>query len=235
MSFQFKQFTIHQERCAMKVCTDACLFGAWLADMAAAEHTGGRVLDIGTGTGLLSLLLAQQHGAMIDAVEIDPEAAVQAAENFGASPWKERLQLVNGDIRSWQPGERYDLIISNPPFFANDLKSADAKRNLALHGAALGLDELFRIARELVSDRGAIALLLPYHRKEESMRLAGQQGLTASWVVDVRQTEKHGFFRTMLWFVPYAVTTQTDAITIKEENAYSERFVSLLKAYYLYL
>jgi len=106
--FRFKQFTIHQDRCAMKVCTDACLFGAWLAEKVNGWQLADiSILDLGAGTGLLSLMLAQQNTARIDAVELDENAAEQAAENFDTSPWRNRLQVIQGDIRTVHLGKKY--------------------------------------------------------------------------------------------------------------------------------
>src|SRR5262245_58656662 len=140
--FQFKQFVIHQEHCAMKVTTDGCLFGAWVAASKAGNAAAGKhVLDIGTGTGLLSLMYAQKHPhAQIDAIEIDEAAAQQAADNFAASPWQKRLQLIHSDIKDYRPSHPYDTIISNPPFYENQLSSGNAKKNMAHHSSSIGLE-----------------------------------------------------------------------------------------------
>src|SRR5437763_249939 len=132
--FRFKQFTIQQQYCAMKVCTDACLFGAWTVSTITNEKLpAGYVLDIGAGTGLLSLMLVQQlKNSIIHAIEIDGAAAKQAGENFVASPWGEQLNIFNTAIQSFSPTQRYDFITTNPPFFQDDLASPNAQRNIAL-------------------------------------------------------------------------------------------------------
>ena len=114
--FQFKQFTIHQDKCAMKVCTDACLFGAFVANEI-QDKTINHILDIGAGTGLLSLMLAQKSNAAIDAVEIDKSTYEQAEENISQSSWKEKITVYNSGIADFYSNYKYDLIISNPPFF----------------------------------------------------------------------------------------------------------------------
>ena len=129
----------------MKICTDACLFGAWLA---AKNDNGLKMLDIGSGTGLLSLMLAQKTTAAIDAVEIDEAAYTQTVENFAVSPWKDRLQVFHRSIQEYtaafirEASTPYDLIFSNPPFFENHLKSSDPKRNLALHRETLNVADI---------------------------------------------------------------------------------------------
>ncbi|MDP4263910.1 MAG: methyltransferase, partial [Bacteroidota bacterium] len=132
--FQFKQFIIHQDRCAMKVTTDACLFGAWAAKR--IRNSGDRtlnMLDIGTGTGLLSLMIAQQCDALIDAIEIDKVAAGQAEENVTSSPWKEKIRITQGDIKYFakSSSSRYDIVICNPPFYENELVSPSHEKNIA--------------------------------------------------------------------------------------------------------
>ncbi|MEX6690548.1 methyltransferase [Danxiaibacter flavus] len=234
--FKFKQFTVYQDKCAMKVCTDACLFGGWLAnkaDLASGKH----VLDIGAGTGLLSLMLAQKlQEAKIDAVEIDLHAAEQARENFGGSDWSARLNLINMPVQELKPEIKYDLIISNPPFFENDLKSNDHKRNLALHSTALGLDELFDFVNGHLDDNGSFAVLIPYHRTQECLHLASQRSFHLAESVLVKQTPRHDFFRSMLLFRKQPSEAVENVIVIKDaSNAYTDEFVGLLKNYYLHL
>src|SRR6476620_3970566 len=134
--FRFRQFTVHQERTAMKVCTDACLFGAWVASEIRNEDLE-RVLDIGAGTGLLSLMIAQNSDAVIDAVEIDDHAYSQVVDNFSSSPWNDRLRVHHCSVQQFEPGCKYDLVISNPPFYEHSLRSPDSKKNMAMHSTHL--------------------------------------------------------------------------------------------------
>src|SRR5262249_33933395 len=129
--FQFKEFTVYQERCVMKVTTDACVFGAWVAqDVTDVQN----VLDIGTGTGLLPLMLAQRHPSItIDAIEIDKESFEQAKENVAISPFAEHIQVINDDAKAFSSWKKYDLVISNPPFYEKELASSDHKKNIAHH------------------------------------------------------------------------------------------------------
>jgi len=221
----------------MKVCTDACLFAAWIAGN--SQLTAHRLLDIGTGTGLLSLMYAQKNpNAIIDAVEIDEAAAQQAKENFEASPWKERLQVYNIPIQQFNnPGiSQYDLVISNPPFFENQLKSSNTKRNLALHSEELGLEGLLNATDKNLKDDGSFAALLPYHRIGEFINLSLRHSFHPAEKILIKQTPKHNYFRTILLFTRREVSTKQSEIIIKdEEGKYTEEFVELLKDYYLYL
>ncbi len=157
--FRFKQFEIRQDACAMKVGTLACIFGAW-----AGTEAPNRILDIGTGTGLLALMLAQRFAhSRIDAVEIDEKAAEQAAENFERSKWSDRIRIYGEDIRKFRTerGLRYDLIISNPPFFNNQTPTPDRRDNLARHGYALTLEQLAGKVAFLLQKGGSFYVLLP--------------------------------------------------------------------------
>jgi tRNA1Val (adenine37-N6)-methyltransferase len=239
--FQFKEFIVHQDKCAMKVTTDACLFGAWCAEVINKEELIiNNSLDIGSGTGLLSLMVAQKTGLVIDAVEIDEQAAEQTKENFEVSPWKERLNVYNGSIQDFSDdhhdrSSHYQIIFSNPPFFDNDLKSERATRNIALHSAALSLEELFFAVNKLLSPEGIFLVLLPYHRKQEAEKTALTQGLYMRDVTDVRQTDKHPFFRSMFVFSRKPATIRSEEIIIKTDNTYTPDFIAMLKDYYLHL
>jgi tRNA1Val (adenine37-N6)-methyltransferase len=236
--FRFKQFTIHQQYCAMKVCTDACLFGAWTAStITTGKLPASYILDIGAGTGLLSLMLAQQlNSSIIHAVEIDAAAAKEAGENFVASPWGEQLYIFNTAIQSFSQAQQYDFIITNPPFFQNDLASPNAQRNVALHSHQLSLEELITAIQTYLSAHGHFAVLLPYHRTQSFEALAQHAGFYLLQKSLVQQTPKHAPFRSMLLFGREQKTCEQTTIIIKETlGNYTEGFIRLLKDYYLYL
>lgn len=232
--FKFKQFTIHQQHCAMKVTTDGCLFGAWVANELQNTSPNLTLLDVGTGTGLLSLMIAQKTTVPIDAVEIDINASEQAVENMSVSPWCNKLQVFNTSIQDYQ-AVPYDYIFTNPPFFDNDLKSADAKRNLALHSSALSLEDLLVNITRLLSPFGHFAILLPYHRVVFFEDLAIANGYHLHKKTLVQQTPKHPYFRGMLIFGLAKKEAIVDSMVIKEDNNYTEAFKDLLKDYYLQL
>jgi len=234
--FRFKEFTVHQENCALKVCTEACLFGAWVASLLPEMGATKNMLDIGAGTGLLSLLLAQKSEAHMDAIEIDEDAAAQAADNFGHSPWGERLTLLPGDARQFDAEKKYGLIISNPPFFENNLKGPDEKRNLALHNDALTLEDLATVVQRCLAPNGYFAVLLPPERTAQLESLTEEYGWQLMYKTAVRQTPAHPVFRYMLIFSGAPKIVETNEIIIREENGnYTETFIALLKDYYLHL
>ncbi len=230
--FKFKQFTIHQDKCAMKVCTDACIFGAW-----SAKHFShaASTLDIGSGTGLLMMMMAQQTSGTIDGIELENDCFEQLKENILQNDWRERLHIHHGDVRNFEPGKKYDLVVSNPPFFEGDLKSDSNAEQLAKHSKELTLQELFQSIKKFFSTDGAFNVLIPYHRYEETRKLAGEKGLILQRELLVRQTEKHAFFRAMLSFSFHSQSCLTEVLTIKEKGQYSVAFIDLLKDYYLYL
>ena len=218
----------------MKVCTDACLFGSLIP---AIPGKALRILDIGTGTGLLALMCAQQYpAASIDAVEIDIAAAKQASENFAASPWSDRLKVWHTPIQDFKPGLGYDLIISNPPFFENDLKSDDTKRNLALHSQALNLSALLDAINGLLSDDGVFGVLLPFHRTAYFEKLALEKHFYLSQRILVKQTPAHNYFRSVLFYTRSILETIDKEIIIQDaDKKYTAGFRESLKDFYLHL
>jgi tRNA1Val (adenine37-N6)-methyltransferase len=171
--FHLKRFTIHQDKATLKVGTDGVILGAW-ADVAGVK----RVLDVGTGTGLLALMVAQRNGeANIDAVEIDDASAEQAAENVAASPWAERIRVHRMDVRKMHAAEPYDLIICNPPFYAGEMASPDARAGVARHSGELTFEELLDKAAMLLAPHGRFACILPLNREQEVLKIADHHGL----------------------------------------------------------
>jgi tRNA1Val (adenine37-N6)-methyltransferase len=246
--FKFKQFTIHQDKCAMKVCTDACLFGALVAGCKTClpnarvtavtpDKQFVKCLEIGTGTGLLALMLAQKNNILtIDAVEIDAAAATQATENITASPWADRIHVFNEDILNYESKEKYDCIVSNPPFFEDDLQSADEAKNNAKHDTALNLLQLLQVVNGKLIKDGFFAVLLPYHRVGYFTDEAKKNGLYLSKQILVKQTFKHKFFRGILFFSRKETEPQFSEIIIRDtEHNYTPEFAAALKDYYLFL
>lgn len=221
----------------MKVCTDACIQGAFTA---AYLHAGGRtierLLDIGTGTGLLSLMLAQQVPAAITGIELDTSAAVQAAENFNASPWANRLQVTQSDIRDLPATALYDFIISNPPFYEGSLKSSDAQRNSAMHATNLGYQELLQVIAAHLQREGQFSVLLPYAAFQSFRQLAAAAGFYPQQILEIKQSVRHDHFRAVGVFGRTTATPLISNLSIYDErNVYTTAFTDLLKPYYLYL
>ena len=161
--FQFKQFTIRHDKCAMKVGTDGVLLGAW-----AGTESCSRILDVGTGTGLIALMLAQRSKAVVDAIDIDADACLQAQENAESSLFAGRINVFHSDLVDFAQASThlYDLIVSNPPYFVDSLKCPNLQRNTARHTDTLTLEDLLQYSRKLLAPQGRIALILPYDQKD---------------------------------------------------------------------
>lgn len=185
----------------MKVCTDACLFGSILP----ANNKGVEIrsaLDIGTGTGLLSLMYAQRNlNAGIDAVEIEENAYQQAKENFAASKWNNRLNIFHADVKQFVHNKKYDLIFSNAPFFENELLSTEKNKNLAKHDEGLTLQYLIRAIRNNLAVTGCFAILLPYYRIQYFEDIAAKNNFFLTEKILIRQTLLHNFFREFCFLV----------------------------------
>lgn len=219
----------------MKVCTDSCLFGAFIGDKIEKKIIQPeRVLDIGSGTGLLSLMVAQKSRAVIEAVEIDENSFLQTKENFDNSPWNQQLYAFNTDIKEWKTSLKYNLIISNPPFFQNDLMSENKNKNIAKHHDGLTLQELLESIKNNLSAEGNFAMLLPFHRIDFFKSLAAENHFYCNEELLVKQTPRHSFFRGILLFGSKQEEAVSNELTIKEKNGnYSKEFNFLLKDYYL--
>lgn len=225
----------------MKVTTDGCLFGAWTAERLMKQKAGkGRLLDVGTGTGLLSLMLAQKNTDLsIDAIELDKEAAQQAKENVLCSPWTSNITVINADAKDFPYGHKYDVIIANPPFYESELKGTDTRKNMAHHNEGLLLHELLTIVKNNLKAVGRFFLLLPYKRNREIKDLLLEHKLGFEEVIFVRQSVNHDFFRIMFsgYLNPDENTETTfDEMSIcNDKQQYTPEFIELLRDYYLYL
>ena len=250
--FQCKEFIVHQQHTSMKVCTDACLFGAWVAKQPSLE-TAHSIVDIGTGTGLLSLILAQvthKNNTKITAVEIESQAAAEASSNFNLSKWSERLMLVNDSIQNYTANfiatekekNRFDIIITNPPFYEGDLKSPDVNKNKAAHSTELSWTSLVENSSSLLKEEGHFFVLAPTLRAYTMQKLAEASHLYLREEVLVYNDAKHLPFRSFLHFQKNSNTQDKgntvfrNNIVIKNaDNTYSTAFTELLKDYYLHL
>jgi tRNA1Val (adenine37-N6)-methyltransferase len=231
--FRFKQFIVQQDRSVQKVCTDACILGAWFAGKIPA---GSRVLDIGSGTGLLMLMIAQKSSSEIQGIEIDPASYQQQLENIDACRWKERLRSFSGDARKYLFPAKFDFIISNPPFFETDLLSKSEQKNIAKHSKALTLEDLIKISENNLETHGSIGVLLPFHRTSYFEELAGKHSFCVLEKLLIRQTPRHPYFRTILHLSRNkGKDTSLFELTIQnEQNEYSEGFTALMKDFYFY-
>lgn len=228
--FTFKQFTIRHDRCAMKVGTDGVLLGAW-TDLSHSRQ----ILDIGTGTGLIALMLAQRcPEARITAIDIDTDAIGQAQENIQASPWKERVEAKLQNICTYTDSGKFDTIVSNPPYFIDSLKCPDHQRNTARHTDTLDAGRLIRKVAELLTPDGRFSLILPAEQTDELISLAESHGLYPSrqtWVIT-----RPGLMpkRILMEFRKTPATFHPDELVIElERHVYSEDYIALTKDFYL--
>ncbi|GAB3203581.1 tRNA1Val (adenine37-N6)-methyltransferase [Pontibacter aydingkolensis] len=230
--FQFKQFRVEQDKCAMKVCTDSCLFGTAM-DVKEAKS----ILDIGAGTGLLSLMVAQRSSASIDAVEINPEAQQQAKENFSISPWADRLKLYPESLQEFAAHNQqtYDVILSNPPFFVSSLKSPDAAINAARHVEQVFFEEILQFTQNHLDKTGKLHLLLPPPEAILFQKLAQKYGLHLAHTLEVYTKVDGKCIRHIQTYTFEASPAVVESIAIREIDgvAYTAAFVELLKDYYL--
>lgn len=228
--FKFKQFTIRHDRCAMKVGTDGVLLGAWTH----LDHPQ-RILDIGTGTGLIALMLAQRcKEARIIGLDIDDEAVSQAHENIGSSPWKERVEVILQDVCTYTPDRLFDTIVSNPPYFNNSLKCTDTQRNTARHTDTLSMDALLEGAARLMTDKGRFSIILPAEQTDELLGTAASKGLYPSRQTHVITRPGLPPKRVLMEFRKIKETLQTDEIVIElERHVYSPEYIELTRDFYL--
>lgn len=217
----------------MKVSTDACVQGAWTPIPATAKD----VLDIGCGTGLLSLMLAQRNEVIqIDAVEIDAAAAAQATSNVASSPWKGRIKVYEADINSFETAKQYDLIICNPPFFTNSLLGDDEARNKARHTLSFTYADLVHVIKNCLKESGVASVLLPYSEQTKWEQLVLENGMYISKKLQIQPRNDLKANRVVSVVTLKPVKAQNETLIIyNDDKSYTEDFIDLLRPYYLYL
>jgi tRNA1Val (adenine37-N6)-methyltransferase len=235
-NFAFKQFTIRQEKCAMKVGTDAVLLGAW-----AKTYNVRRILDIGTGTGVIALMLAQRSGAQIDAIDIDEAAFQESKMNAAASPWSDRLHMHHISLQDFarMQEEKYDLIVSNPPYFIDSVPPTEESRTKARHTVLLPFTDLVDSAVRLLSKEGKLCVILPPREGEKFREQASAKGLHLTRITHVKTTPEKVEKR---WLMQFAFTPKAQisdsSLVIEKDNLnaqnYTEEYRELTKEYYLY-
>jgi tRNA1Val (adenine37-N6)-methyltransferase len=232
--FQFKQFSIEQDRCAMKIGTDGVLLGAW----APIENNPFSILDIGAGTGIIALMLAQRSNAeQIDALEIDEEAYEQSVDNFENSPWSDRLFCFHAGLDEFveEPEDEYDLIVSNPPFYTDDFKSATEQRDLARFADAMPFEDLIEAADLLLSENGIFAAIIPFKEEENFLALTKDYELFPVKITRVKGTPTTEIKRSLLAFSrKETIDFPTDELIIETaRHIYTPEYIALTKDFYL--
>ncbi len=232
--FSFKQFTVQHDKCAMKIGTDGVLLGAWCP----IDNNPFSVLDIGAGTGILSLMLAQRSNAeQIDSLEIDEEAYEQCVENFENSPWSDRLFCFHAGLDEFveEPEDEYDIIISNPPFYSENYKTDYSQRDLARFQDALPFEDLIEAADLLLSENGIFAVIIPYKEEERFIDLCAEVELFPVKVTRVKGSHTTPIVRSLLAFKRYELSVLTaDELVIEiSRHEYTDDYINLTKDFYL--
>jgi tRNA1Val (adenine37-N6)-methyltransferase len=232
--FQFKQFSLEQDKCAMKIGTDGVLLGSWTP----IENNPNSVLDIGTGTGIIALMLAQRSSAnQIDALEIDDKAYEQATDNFENSPWNDRLFCFHAALDEFveEPEDEYDLIVSNPPFYTEDYKSNNEQRDLARFSDAMPFEDLIEAAALLLSENGIFSVIIPFKEEEHFIDLCAEVELYPVKATRVKGSPKTPIVRSLLAFKRYELSVlEADELIIEiNRHEYTDEYIELTKDFYL--
>lgn len=234
--FKFKEFTVHQDKTAMKIGTDAVLLGAWCS---LGEYPDA-LLDIGSGTGVISLMLAQRSDAMtIDAVEIDGDAYEQTVENFEQSDWGDRLFCYNASFNQFaeemsEEEEQYDVIVSNPPFYTDDFQTENEARNKARFTSSLSFEELIIGVSKILSKQGVFSVVIPFKEENDFVKLANINNLFLNKVCHVKGNEISEIKRSLLSFSFVKKEIEKECLVIeKERHQYTDAYINLTKYFYL--
>ena len=231
--FKFKQFSVDQDKCAMKIGTDSVLLGSWTS----LKNNPALVLDIGAGTGILSLMIAQRTNALqIDAVEIDDKAYEQCVDNFENSPWSDRLFCYHASLLEFaiEMGDRYDLIISNPPYYKEDFKSKNGQRDLARFQDALPFEHLLLCASKLLADKGIFSVIIPHKEEKHLIKLAREVNLYPQRMLQVKGNSNSKFVRSLIEFSFDNSEIMKEEIIIEiRRHQYTQDYIKLTKEFYL--
>ena len=234
--FQFKEFTVHQDKTAMKIGTDAVLLGAWVN----LENYPDTILDVGSGTGVIGLMLAQRSNAMtIDAVEIEENAYEQTVGNFELSDWGDRLFCYNASFQEFakemeEEEETYELIVSNPPFYTDDFETTDEARNKARFTSALSFDDLLNGTASILAENGLFVTIIPFKEEEHFVALAKEYNLYLNKVCHVKGTPTSEIKRSLLSFSFEEKTVKKEELIIEvARHKYTEAYTELTKDFYL--
>jgi tRNA1Val (adenine37-N6)-methyltransferase len=229
--FNFKQFTINQDKSAFKVGTDSVLLGAFI-NVAGSKN----ILDIGTGTGVIVIMLAQRSDAEISAIEPDPDSFSQACENVSHCKWHNRINVENTTLQNYHPGKgKFDLIVSNPPYFNNSLKNPDPRKSAARHNYALNPDEILEGVIRLLDDQGSFHLILPYVEGNIFIAEAQQFGLYCNSILKIKPLPGAEIKRLILSFSRDRKKASEKFLTIEhgKGHEFTEEYINLTKDFYL--
>lgn len=231
--FKFKEFTINQDQCAMKIGTDGVLLGAW----ASLENNPLSILDIGAGTGVLALMLAQRsHAKLIDAIEIDDNTYEQCVDNFEQSPWADRLFCYHASLEEFvtEIEDKYDLIISNPPFYSGDYKTKNSQRDLARFQNAMPFDHLIDSVSRLLSKNGIFSVVIPFKEESLFINLALKANLYPNNILRLKGSPSSETKRSLIEFSFLESDIKIKELIIEtERHQYTQDYINLTKDFYL--
>ena len=231
--FVFKEFSVHQDQCAMKIGTDSVLLGAW----SSLKNNPFSVLDIGSGTGVLSLMLAQRsHAELIDALEIDENAYEQCVDNFEQSPWSDRLFCYHASLEEFakEIDDTYDLIISNPPFYSEDYKTKNDQRDLARFNEAIPFNHLIESVAKLLSKDGTFNVVIPFKEEFDFITLASNTNLLPNKILHIKGNPNSEIKRSLIEFSFQEKKLEVSELIIEtSRHEYTQDYIKLTKAFYL--
>ncbi len=227
--FDFKQFRIYQHKSAFRIGTDAVLLGAWADTSSAAT-----ILDIGTGTGLIALMIAQRTSSDIIAIEPDRQSYEQAIENVEISPWKNRIKIINARVQDYSPGRRFDLLITNPPFFRQSMANRNERLAKARHDNDLSGTDLLKAVKRLIEPGGTFCLILPYTEAAIFIAEASDYDLYCNKILKIKPMPSAPVKRMLMEFGTLKRELRQSFLTVETaRHKYSDEYIKLAADYYL--